>query len=128
MIDHMGLTVSDFEKSKHFYAAALAPIGYRIVAEIPAETPQGAHVLGLGEPPHPDFWIVSGKPNEPRIHIGFRVDTRTKVDAFHAAAIEAGGRDNGGPGIRSRYHPNYYAAFVFDPDGHNIEVVCHENL
>ena len=77
-------------------------------------------------PPKPDFWIGQGKPNDPPIHIAFRADSRAIVDAFYAAALAAGGRDNGPPGLRPRYHENYYGAFVRDPDGHNIEAVCHD--
>jgi len=85
---------------------------------------KSADVAGLGIAPHPDFWISSGKPNVPPLHVAFRSDSRAQVDAFYKAAMAAGGRDNGGPGIRPHYHENYYAAFVLDPDGHNIEVVC----
>lgn len=76
-------------------------------------------------PGKPDFWITRGTPNQPPIHVAFRVDSRAMVDAFYQAGIAAGGRDNGGPGIRAHYHPDYYGAFVLDPDGHNIEAVCH---
>lgn len=125
MIDHTGVAVSDFEKSRDFYSAALAPIGFRLVAEFPASVTGGADVAGFGEPPKPEFWIGRGAPNDPAVHVAFRVSSRALVDAFYAAAIAAGGRDNGPPGIRSHYHPGYYAAFVLDPDGHNIEAVCH---
>ena len=77
-------------------------------------------------PPKPDFWIGGGKPNVPPIHVAFRAASRAQVDAFYRAALAAGGRDNGAPGLRPHYHPNYYGAFVLDPDGHNIEAVCHE--
>ncbi|KQP21571.1 VOC family protein [Pseudorhodoferax sp. Leaf267] len=125
MIDHTGLTVTDYAKSKAFYIAALAPIGYALLAEIPASVTGHTDVAGFGEPPQPDFWIASGTANQPPIHIAFRVASRAHVDAFHQAALAAGGRDNGPPGIRAHYHPNYYGAFVLDPDGHNIEAVCH---
>ena len=118
MIDHTGLGVSDFAKSKAFYSRALAPIGYTVLAEFPG-------VAGLGVAPKPDFWIVEGKPGMP-IHIAFRADNRKLVDEFYKAAIAAGGKDNGKPGIRAQYHPNYYGAFVLDPDGHNVEAVCHD--
>jgi catechol 2,3-dioxygenase-like lactoylglutathione lyase family enzyme len=85
-----------------------------------------ADVAGFGEPPKPDFWISSGTANKPPVHIAFRVPTREQVDAFYRAALAAGGTDNGAPGLRLHYHPNYYGAFVRDPDGHNIEAVCHE--
>ncbi|WP_433692720.1 VOC family protein [Herbaspirillum seropedicae] len=125
MIDHTGVTVSDFEKSKAFYLAALAPIGYTLVMELPASVTGHTDVAGFGEHGKPDFWISRGTPNQPPVHVAFRAETRAPVDAFYAAALAAGGRDNGGPGIRAHYHPHYYGAFALDPDGHNIEVVCH---
>ncbi|MCA0244717.1 MAG: VOC family protein [Proteobacteria bacterium] len=126
MIDHTGVTVSNYAKSKAFYVAALAPIGYTLLAEIPAAVTGHADVAGFGEAPKPDFWISSGQANQPPIHVAFRVPSRSVVDAFHRAALAAGGRDNGAPGLRPHYHPNYYGAFVLDPDGHNIEAVCHQ--
>lgn len=125
MIDHTGLVVSDYARSKAFYVAALAPIHYTLLAEIPASVTGHVDVAGFGEAPQPDFWISSGTANKPPIHIAFRVASRASVDAFYQAALAAGGRDNGPPGIRAHYHPNYYGAFVLDPDGHNIEAVCH---
>ncbi|OWQ85688.1 glyoxalase/bleomycin resistance/extradiol dioxygenase family protein [Roseateles aquatilis] len=125
MIDHTGVTVSDFEKSKAFYVNALAPIGYELLAELSAAVTGHTDVAGFGEAPKPDFWISRGDPNRPAIHVAFRVATRQQVRDFHQAALAAGGTDNGGPGIRAYYHPNYYGAFVRDPDGHNIEAVCH---
>lgn len=125
MIDHTGLNVSDFGKSKVFYVAALAPLGYQLMMELPASlAPQGA--MGMGVPPKPDFWVAGGSPNSPALHIAFRAASRAEVDAFYQAAMAAGGRDNGPPGVRAHYHPNYYGAFVLDPDGHNIEAVCHD--
>lgn len=118
MIDHTGVTVSDFRKSRRFYAAALAPLGYVVLMEF-------EQFAGFGVAPKPDFWIGEGAPNTPPVHVAFRADSRDQVDAFHQAAIAAGGRDNGAPGLRAHYHPNYYGAFVLDPDGHNIEAVCH---
>lgn len=126
MIDHTGVTVSDFGKSKAFYTQALAPIGYALLMELPAAVTGHTDVAGFGEPPKPDFWISLGAPNKPPIHIAFRVASRALVDAFHRAALAAGGTDNGVPGLRPHYHPNYYGAFVLDPDGHNVEAVCHE--
>jgi catechol 2,3-dioxygenase-like lactoylglutathione lyase family enzyme len=126
MIDHTGIVVSDYQKSKQFYLSALAPIGYKLHMEFPASVTGSADVAGFGEPEKPDFWISNGNPNNPPLHIAFRVANRNLVDAFYKAAIGAGGRDNGGPGVRPHYHPNYYGAFVLDPDGHNIEAVCHE--
>ncbi len=126
MIDHIGISVSSFATSKTFYTRALSPIGYALLMELPA-TVTGSHdVAGFGEPPKPDFWISSGTPNLPPIHIAFRVNSRALVDAFYKAALAAGGIDNGPPGLRPHYHPNYYGAFVLDPDRHNVEVVCHE--
>lgn len=127
MIDHTGISVSDIARSKAFYIAALAPIGYKLLLEVPAAVTGSNDAAGFGVPPKPDFWLASGTPNVPPIHIAFRAGSRAEVDAFHAAAIQAGGRDNGRPGLRPHYHPNYYGAFVLDPDGHNIEAVCHES-
>ena len=118
MIDHTGVTVSDIGKSKTFYRVALAPLGYDMLME-------WEHFAGFGVAPKPDFWIGRGKANTPSVHIAFRADTRAQVDAFYKAAMAAGGRDNGPPGLRPHYHANYYGAFVLDPDGHNIEAVCH---
>jgi catechol 2,3-dioxygenase-like lactoylglutathione lyase family enzyme len=126
MIDHTGLTVSNFSRSKTFYLRALAPMGYELVMELSAAVTGHSDVAGFGAPPKPDFWIAGGKPNVPPIHVAFRAANRAVVDAFYAAAIAAGGRDNGAPGPRPHYHANYYGAFVLDPDGHNIEAVCHE--
>ena len=126
MIDHTGLKVRDLARATAFYRAALAPIGYRLLMEFPAEVTGSDAVAGFGVPPKPDFWIAAGPPNRPPIHVAFRVETRALVDAFHAAALAAGGRDNGAPGPRAHYHADYYGAFVLDPDGHNIEAVCHE--
>lgn len=126
MIDHTGIIVSDFGKSKVFYEKALSSLGYVLIAEFPASVTGHTDVAGFGEPPKPDFWISRGTPNKPPIHVAFRASSRTMVDAFYKAAVAAGGVDNGAPGLRSHYHPNYYGAFVLDPDGHNIEAVCHE--
>jgi catechol 2,3-dioxygenase-like lactoylglutathione lyase family enzyme len=125
MIDHTGVVVSNFENSKAFYMAALKPIGYQKLQEFSAPN-GGVEVAGFGESSKADFWINTGTPNKPPIHIAFRATTRALVDEFYRAALAAGGRDNGGPGVRAHYHANYYGAFVLDPDGHNIEVVCHE--
>jgi catechol 2,3-dioxygenase-like lactoylglutathione lyase family enzyme len=117
MIDHITLQVEDYARSKTFYAAALAPLGYGIVMEYDGS-------CGLGRDGKPDFWIHGDAPTKPGVHIAFASPDRKTVDAFHAAALKAGGRDNGAPGIRAHYHPNYYGAFVIDPEGHNIEAVC----
>lgn len=127
MIDHTGLQISDPSKSRHFYDLALAPLGYKMIMEIPKEYTNGVAVLGYGVPPKPDFWISEGTPNTPKIHIAFRADNRRQVDEFYKAALAAGGKDNGAPGPRPHYHQDYYGAFVFDPDGHNIEAVCHNH-
>jgi catechol 2,3-dioxygenase-like lactoylglutathione lyase family enzyme len=125
MIDHTGVVVSDFEKSKAFYTQALRPIGYEKLLEFPASVTGHTDVAGYGEAGKPDFWISRGTPNLPPVHVAFCVGDRATVDAFYTAALEAGGRDNGAPGLRPHYHPHYYGAFVLDPDGHNIEAVCH---
>ncbi|MFM2303869.1 MAG: hypothetical protein RLZZ135_1279 [Cyanobacteriota bacterium] len=119
MIDHTGINVSNFENSKDFYTKALAPLDYKLITEF------GDAMAGFGIEGEADFWMMRGEVNTPRIHIAFRAQTREMVQAFHTAALAIGGRDNGAPGLRPQYHSNYYAAFVFDPDGHNIEAVCH---
>lgn len=125
MIDHTGVIVSDFDKSKAFYQTALAAIGYSLIHEFSAAVTGHTDVAGFGENGKADFWISRGTPNQPQMHVAFRVDERRRVDAFHAAALQAGGRDNGRPGIRAHFHADYYGAFALDPDGHNIETVCH---
>lgn len=125
MIDHTGVSVSDFARSKTFYTQTLAAIGYALLMEFPASVTGHTDVAGFGEPPKADFWVSEGKPNHPPMHVAFRVSSRAQVDAFYKAAIAAGARDNGAPGIRPHYHEHYYGAFVLDPDGHNIEAVCH---
>ncbi len=122
MLDHIGISVADYGRSRAFYASALAPLGYVAKSE-----PAGAegHVCGFGASGHPDFWISDEGRMAPAMHIAFTAPSRKAVADFHAAALAAGGTDNGGPGIRAHYHANYYAAFVHDPDGHNIEAVCH---
>jgi len=118
MIDHAGVSVANVAKSKAFYRAALKPLGYEALTE-------GEGFAGFGVAPKPDFWIGEGAPNVPPVHVAFRASSRAEVDAFHRAALAAGGRDNGAPGVRPHYHAGYYGAFVLDPDGHNIEAVCH---
>ena len=119
MLDHVGIRVSDFEQSKRFFAEALSPLGYELIME------PSVSAAGFGRRGKPDFWIGQGDPGQP-LHIAFAASDRASVDAFHEEALAAGGRNNGGPGLRPEYHPSYYAAFVFDPDGNNIEAVCHE--
>ena len=119
MLDHVAMRVTNLDRSKQFYAAALAPLGYELAIEF-----DGA--AGLVSPERvPDFWLYQGDPGG-GFHVAFRAPERATVDAFHAAALAAGGADNGPPGPRPQYTPTYYAAYVHDPDGHNIEVVCHE--
>lgn len=118
MLDHVGLKVSNYGKSRQFYEAALAPLGYVLIMEY-----QGT-IAGFGADGKPDFWISESDAVAP-VHVAFTAADRATVDAFHAAALSAGGGDNGAPGIRSHYHENYYGAFIHDPDGHNVEAVCH---
>jgi catechol 2,3-dioxygenase-like lactoylglutathione lyase family enzyme len=120
MLDHVGFEVSDYDRSRAFYERALAPLGIEPLME-PA-----AGVCGFGEKGRPYFWIErSGRTAATDVHVAFAASSRELVDAFHAAAIEAGGTDNGAPGVRAIYHPNYYGAYVLDPDGNNVEAVCH---
>ncbi|HEV2614678.1 MAG TPA: VOC family protein [Gammaproteobacteria bacterium] len=119
MLDHIGLDVSDITKSKDFYLAALKPLGYELF--MVWEKWVGFSINGK-----PYLWLRDGTATSPGIHIAFQAKDRKTVNEFHRAAIAAGGKDNGPPGVREIYHPNYYGAFVLDPDGHNIEAVCHE--
>ena len=126
MIDHMGFPVSDYERAKAFYLKALTPLGYSIVMEVPGDiNPSGYPAAGFGESGKPDFWIGAEGGLDKPLHIALVAKSRAAVDAFYKAAMEAGARDNGAPGLRPHYHANYYGAFVFDYDGHNIEAVCH---
>jgi len=118
MIDHIGIQVTDLEASVAFYTKALSPLGYVLVMRF-------EQYAGFGVAGKPDFWIGTGKPTD-RLHIAFRAKGRSDVRAFYSAAMAAGGTDNGAPGVRAVYHPDYYGAFVRDPDGHNIEAVCHD--
>ena len=118
MIDHVKVFVSDLERSRAFYTRALEPLGYRAMLE-PAPV-----VVGLGAD-RPDFWLELRPEAVTTAHLAFRADSPDAVDAFHRAALDAGGRDNGPPGMRPQYHPAYYGAFVWDPDGNNVEAVCH---
>lgn len=125
MLDHIGFPVSDYARSKSFYLKALAPLGYTLVMEVEQKVEKDFSAGGFGRDRKPEFWIGGeGKLNR-AIHIAVVARDRAAVDAFYRAALAAGGKDNGAPGLRPHYHPNYYAAFVFDPDGHNIEAVCH---
>jgi catechol 2,3-dioxygenase-like lactoylglutathione lyase family enzyme len=124
MIDHLGFAVSDYAHAKAFYTKALAPLGYGIVMEVTAGN-AGPVSVGFGADGKPDFWISVGDAAGRPVHVAIQAKDRATVDAFHKAALAAGGRDNGAPGLRPHYHPNYYGAFVLDPDGNNIEAVCH---
>ena len=126
MLDHIGFAVSDYERAKVFYAAALAPLGVSLVMEVGPDLPDvEAPAAGFGRDGKPDLWLGAEGRTQPHMHIAIVARSRAEVDAFHRAALAAGGRDNGGPGLRPHYHPDYYAAFVLDPDGHNLEAVCH---
>jgi catechol 2,3-dioxygenase-like lactoylglutathione lyase family enzyme len=118
VLDHIGVPVWDFERSKRFYAEALAPLGYELVME------HRISGVGFGRSGKPDFWIREGAPAA-TVHVAFAAGHRASVNAFHEAAVAAGGRDNGRPGPRPEYHRTYYGAYVLDPDGNNVEAVCH---
>jgi catechol 2,3-dioxygenase-like lactoylglutathione lyase family enzyme len=124
MIDHTGISVKDFEASKAFYDKVFAPLGAKLLYMVPEQFTGGVKVGGYGRE-KPDFWLHENAETGPGRHYAFKARTRAEVDAFYEAAIAAGGRDNGAPGPRPHYHPNYYGAFVFDPDGNNVEAVCH---
>jgi catechol 2,3-dioxygenase-like lactoylglutathione lyase family enzyme len=117
MLDHIAVSVSDLAVSRTFYTRALASLGAGVVME-------SNDAVGFGQAGKPHLWIGASTTAPSRVHIAFTA-TRAEVDAFYAAAMQAGGRDNGPPGLRPHYHPSYYAAFVLDPDGHNVEAVCH---
>ena len=126
MIDHVGFAVSDIAASRRFYDAALEPLGLAVQMTItPEMNPRGSTVLGYGKPGEPCFWIGDQERVGEGTHVALRAETRAQVQAFHAAGIAAGGTDNGGPGLREHYGPDYYAAFVLDPDGQNIEAVTY---
>jgi catechol 2,3-dioxygenase-like lactoylglutathione lyase family enzyme len=126
MLDHVGFAVTDAGRSRAYYEKALAPIGITLIATAtPDQTEAGGTAHGFGSNGKPYFWIGDNERVGEGTHVAFAVDSRALVDAFYAAAMAAGGRDNGPPGLRPHYHPNYYGAFVLDPDGNNIEAVCH---
>ena len=124
MIDHMGISITSFDEARAFYDQALAPLGAAMLYEVPLEFTDGVRVAGYGRD-RPTFWIAEGEKQSPPTHVALVAESRQQVDAFHAAALAAGGTDNGGPGLRPHYHEHYYGAFVLDPDGNNIEAVCH---
>jgi catechol 2,3-dioxygenase-like lactoylglutathione lyase family enzyme len=124
MIDHIGFPVTDYARSKAFYADALAPLGYTLVMEVQQDE-HDSPAAGFGANGKPDFWIGGEGGLNRAIHVAITANDRAAVDAFYRAALAAGGKDNGAPGLRPHYHPNYYGAFVLDPDGHNVEAVCH---
>jgi catechol 2,3-dioxygenase-like lactoylglutathione lyase family enzyme len=118
MIDHISVEVADYTRSKAFYAQALLPLGYELAMEF------GGNVAGFAAQGKPDFWLIEGTPSG-TTHIAFASPDRATVDAFHAAALSAGGTDNGAPGLRPQYHEHYYGAYAHDPDGNNVEAVSH---
>lgn len=118
ILDHIGLSITDYERSKSFYLKALAPLNIELIMEV-------AGWAGFGREGKPEFWFGTHQLKQNPMHIAFVASSRKMVDAFYKASLSAGGKDNGKPGIREIYHPNYYGAFVLDPDGHNIEAVCH---
>lgn len=119
MLDHIGLNVADYATSRWFYEKALAPLGLSLMMK-PFDG-----LGGFGSSDKPFFWIGARGAPQTGVHVAFASPSREVVDAFHAAALDGGGQDNGGPGLRPMYHPTYYAAFVLDPDGNHIEAVCH---
>jgi catechol 2,3-dioxygenase-like lactoylglutathione lyase family enzyme len=126
MFDHVGIAVGDWNRSKRFYENALAPLSITIVMEVSPEQTGGGALAGFGKDGKAFFWIGSAGRTGGPVHFAFSAPSRADVDAFYRAAIAAGGRDNGAPGLRPEYHDHYYGAFVFDPDGNNIEAVCHQ--
>ncbi len=126
MLDHVGFTISDYDRSKRFYEAALAPLGIALLFEVTKEQTGAEAHAGFGAAGKPFFWIGTGNRPAQSTHIALAVSDRATVDAFHRAALAAGGTDNGAPGPRPHYHPDYYGAYVRDPDGNNIEAVCRQ--
>ncbi|WP_299281687.1 VOC family protein [uncultured Tateyamaria sp.] len=123
MIDHITFGVTDFARSTEFYDRAFAPLGLKRLFSLPEDDADEVNVTGYGDD-RPWFWLAEEKATTGLLHVALQATSRAAVDAFHAAAIRAGGTDNGAPGLRPHYHPDYYAAFVLDPDGHNIEAMC----
>ena len=125
MIDHIGMPVRDLARATEFYLQALAPLGIAIVMRVSAEESGHGAAVGFGANQKPFFWIGEGERLGGHVHVAFAASSREAVDAFYRAGLAAGGKDNGPPGLRPHYHANYYGAFVLDPDGNNIEAVCH---
>ena len=125
-IDHVTLSVADLDRAKAFYASALGPLGLALVGEVSAEASGDVALAGFGVGRKGTLWLAARGQQSPPTHICFRARTRTAVRGFYSLALAAGGIDNGGPGPRAEYHSTYYAAFVLDPEGHNIEAVCFE--
>jgi catechol 2,3-dioxygenase-like lactoylglutathione lyase family enzyme len=119
MFDHIGIGVTNLAASKAFFLAALRPLGVELVME-------GPYGVGIGQQKKPSLWLFETKEKPAHLHIAFSAESRSQVDDFYPAALGAGGKDNGAPGLRPHYHANYYGAFVIGPDGHNIEAVCHK--
>jgi catechol 2,3-dioxygenase-like lactoylglutathione lyase family enzyme len=119
MFDHIGFGVSDYAASKTFFLKALQPLGYAVVME-------GPYGVGIGPAGKPLLWLSQSCETPAHLHLAFAASSRKQVEEFYRAAIEAGGKDNGPPGLRPHYHANYYGAFVIGPDGHNVEAVCHK--
>lgn len=126
MLDHVGVAVSDYDRAKAFYQQALAPLGIALLFEVTAEQTGAEAHAGFGAAGRPFFWIGTGARPTQSIHVAFAAPDRATVAAFHAAALAAGGSDNGAPGLRPHYHADYYGAFVLDADGNNIEAVCRQ--
>ncbi len=124
-LDHVTLSVEDLPRARDFYRRLLEPIGLEIVAEVPASVAD-VPVVGFGIGRKGAFWLAESGRQTPAFHVCFRAPSRAAVRAFHEAGMAAGGSDHGAPGIREEYHPAYYAAFVLDPEGHNVEAVCFE--
>ena len=126
MLDHAGIPVTGFSRSKAFYERALSPLWITVVMEVTAEQTAGSAHAGFGTGGNPFFWIGDGRRPAGPIHVAFAAKSRAEVEAFYRDGLAAGGKDNGAPGLRLHYHPNYYGAFLLDPDGNNIEAVCHK--
>lgn len=125
MLDHIGFAVTDLGQARAFYERVLGTLDITLLVEVTAEQTGGAAHAGFGAQGKPFFWIGDGGRRAGPVHLAFSASSRAAVDAFHQAGLDAGGRDNGPPGLRPHYHSSYYGAFILDPDGNNIEAVCH---